>query len=58
MTKFIPLILFTVLTNAAAQIMLKQGMMQVGSFEFASGAMFDAARRIILNPFIFLYPSG
>ncbi|MEQ1615853.1 MAG: transporter, partial [Hyphomicrobiaceae bacterium] len=31
MTRYIPLILFTVLTNAAAQIMLKKGMLALGA---------------------------
>jgi hypothetical protein len=29
MSKYIPFILFTVLTNAAAQVMLKQGMLSI-----------------------------
>ena len=35
MMKFLPFILFTVLTNAAAQLMLKYGMMQLGPLSFA-----------------------
>ncbi len=36
--KYIPFILFTVMTNAAAQLMLKHGMMTLGDLSFA-GAM-------------------
>ena len=53
MTKFVPLILFTVLTNAAAQIMLKKGMLAVGTFSFETGEMVSAAVRTLLNPFVF-----
>ncbi len=53
MTKYVPLILFTVLTNAAAQIMLKKGMLSVGSFSFEAGELFNAMIRTVLNPFVF-----
>ena len=33
--KYLPFILFTVMTNAAAQLMLKQGMMSLGAISFA-----------------------
>ena len=32
--KYLPFILFTVMTNAAAQLMLKQGMMALGPVSF------------------------
>jgi multidrug transporter EmrE-like cation transporter len=51
-TKFIPFILFTVLTNAAAQILLKKGMTQVGGFS-TEGSLFDFALRTGLNPWVF-----
>lgn len=54
MTNYIPLILFTVLTNAAAQIMLKTGMLRVGAFSFEPDALVGTAIRTILNPFVFL----
>ena len=54
MTKYIPLILFTVLTNAAAQIMLKKGMLSVGTFSFEPDELLNAAIRTLLNPFIFI----
>lgn len=52
--KFIPLILFTVLTNAVAQIMLKRGMIAVGGFSMDGGTLVDYAMRTFLNPFVFL----
>lgn len=54
MAAYIPLILFTVLTNAAAQIMLKQGMMLLGTFEFTAAGLVAVAPRIALNPFVIL----
>ena len=52
MSKFIPVILFTVLTNAAAQIMLKKGMLSVGAVSFEGGALAGAAIRMAINPYI------
>lgn len=54
MSKYIPLILFTVLTNAAAQIMLKKGMISVGSFSFDATNLASAFVKAMLNPFVFL----
>lgn len=54
MTKYVPLILFTVLTNAAAQIMLKKGMLSVGAFSFDSSELLSALVRTIFNPFVFM----
>lgn len=51
--KYIPLILFTVLTNAAAQIMLKRGMLSVGGFSMAGGSAVDFLLRTFLNPYVF-----
>ena len=53
MTRYIPLILFTVLTNAAAQIMLKKGMLSVGAITLESGLV-ATVFRIVFNPWIFL----
>lgn len=53
-TAYIPLILFTVLTNAAAQIMLKAGMTRVGAFAFESGEVASAAVRTMFNPLVML----
>lgn len=51
---FLPLILFTVLTNAAAQIMLKKGMIGVGSLDIAADGLISTVFRVIFNPFVFL----
>jgi len=51
--KFIPLILFTVLTNAAAQIMLKKGMISVGGFASGGESAIDFMVKTFLNPFVF-----
>jgi multidrug transporter EmrE-like cation transporter len=54
MSKFVPLILFTVLTNAAAQIMLKRGMISVGSFSFEASNLAGGLVKAMLNPYVFL----
>ncbi len=54
MTKYIPLILFTVITNAAAQIFLKKGMLEHGSFELSLSSILSHSVQIILNPLVAL----
>jgi multidrug transporter EmrE-like cation transporter len=54
MNKYIPFILFTVLTNAAAQIMLKKGVMALGSFEISSAGITSIPLQTLFNPFIVL----
>jgi multidrug transporter EmrE-like cation transporter len=54
MTKYIPFILFTVLTNAAAQIMLKQGMMSLGPLSFTSDTIVQRVFQIVFNPWVFI----
>ena len=54
MTKYVPFILFTVLTNAAAQIMLKQGMMSLGPLTFSAETMIQRVFQIIFNPWVFI----
>ena len=54
MAAYIPLILFTVLTNAAAQIMLKQGMLAIGAFELSPAGLVAVGPRVVLNPFVIL----
>lgn len=49
---YIPLILLGVLLNAAAQLMLKQGMLQVGHFEFALNNLTKVIEKVALNAFI------
>jgi drug/metabolite transporter (DMT)-like permease len=51
-TKALPLILFTVLSNAAAQIMLKRGMIMVGRVSLDPSSLFASFWRIALNPFV------
>jgi drug/metabolite transporter (DMT)-like permease len=53
MTKYLPFILFTVLTNAAAQIMLKQGMMSLGPLSFSADTLISRVFQIIFNPWVF-----
>ena len=52
MTKTLPLILFTVLSNAAAQIMLKRGMMMVGRVSLDPSSLVSSFGQIALNPFV------
>jgi drug/metabolite transporter (DMT)-like permease len=54
MTKYVPFILFTVLTNAAAQIMLKQGMMSLGPLSFSTDTIVQRVFQIIFNPWVFV----
>jgi drug/metabolite transporter (DMT)-like permease len=51
-TKALPLILFTVLSNAAAQIMLKRGMMAIGRVSLDPASLFGSFCEIALNPFV------
>jgi len=52
--KFLPFILFTVLTNAAAQLMLKQGMMNLGAVSFADANPLVKMLQIVFSPWVFL----
>ena len=54
MAKYIPFILFTVFTNAAAQIMLKYGMMQLGSLSVPGVNPVVRILQIVFSPFVFL----
>lgn len=51
---FLPAILFTVLTNAAAQIMLKRGMMSVGALDIGADGLVWTVFRVVFSPFVFL----
>ena len=53
MTRFIPLILFTVLTNFLSQIMLKKGMTSIERFELTPLAVLSNALSILFNPWVF-----
>jgi multidrug transporter EmrE-like cation transporter len=50
---YLPLILFTVLTNAAAQIMLKKGMMGLGALDIGAHGLVGTVFRVVFNPWVF-----
>lgn len=52
--KYIVFILFTVLTNAAAQLMLKQGMMSLGPLTFTADTAIARIFQIVFNPWVFV----
>lgn len=54
MAKFLPFILFTVFTNAAAQVMLKYGMIQLGPLSFAGVNPIVKILQIVFSPWVFL----
>ena len=54
MIKYLPFILFTVFTNAAAQILLKQGMNTVGSLTLEGESAIALVFRVVFSPFVFL----
>lgn len=49
----IPLILFTVLTNAVAQIMLKRGVLALGPLDFSASSPLVTISRVVFQPFVF-----
>ncbi|MFI0846602.1 EamA family transporter [Mesorhizobium sp. IMUNJ 23232] len=51
--KYLPFILFTVLTNAAAQLMLKQGMMSLGSISLEGANPVIKILQIVFSPWVF-----
>ncbi len=53
MTKYIPFILFTVMTNAAAQVMLKYGMITLGPVSFSADTIIQRIFQIVFNPWVF-----
>ena len=52
MSKYIPLILFTVLTNFLSQIMLKKGMSEINLGSLNSGNILTALPSILFNIFV------
>jgi len=52
--KYLWFILFTVATNAAAQLMLKYGMMQLGPLSFAGVNPVVKILQIVFSPWVFL----
>jgi drug/metabolite transporter (DMT)-like permease len=51
--KYIPFILFTVMTNAAAQLLLKYGMITLGPLSFSSESLIQKIFQIVFNPWVF-----
>ena len=49
MSKYIPLILFVVLTNFFSQILLKKGMTSIDKFEITKSGLWSSAGDIITN---------
>ncbi|MGL4634773.1 MAG: transporter [Beijerinckiaceae bacterium] len=47
------LILFTVLTNAAAQIMLKKGMLLLGGLNVSANGLIGTVFSVVFNPWVF-----
>ncbi len=54
MNKYIPLILLGVLLNAAAQLVLKKGMTDIGHFSFTMENLLPVGLKVALNPFVML----
>ena len=52
MSKFIPLILFTVLSNFLSQIMLKKGMTETGKIEVSWSGIMSSAEDVLFNWYI------
>jgi len=51
--KYLPFILFTVMTNAAAQLMLKHGMMTLGPLSFTPETAIQRLFQIVFHPWVF-----
>ena len=51
--KYLPFILFTVMTNAAAQLMLKQGMMVLSPISFEGANPLVRLLQIVFSPWVF-----
>jgi multidrug transporter EmrE-like cation transporter len=52
MAQYIPLILFTVLTNFGSQILLKKGMTSIKSFELNNESLLQTLPSIIFNFYV------
>lgn len=52
MARSLPLIFIGVFLNAIAQLALKQGMRQIGHFEFTPAVLWDMSWRIGANPYV------
>lgn len=54
MNRYLPLVLFGVFLNAAAQLFLKQGMRAIGPFSFAAKNIISVGMKVAFNPSILL----
>ncbi len=54
MNRYIPLILAGVLLNAAAQIVIKKGMLQVGAFAFSMKNIVPIGLKVVSSPFVII----
>jgi len=54
LNRYIPLILAGVFLNAAAQIVIKKGMMQIGTFAFSLKNMVPVGIKVASSPFVIL----
>ncbi len=52
--KYLPFILFTVMTNAAAQLMLKHGMMTLGPLTFTADTAIQRVFQVVFHPWVFV----
>ncbi len=52
MNRYIPLILAGVLLNAAAQIVIKKGMSDIGTFEFSFENIIPVGFKVVTSPFV------
>ncbi|MDQ8187862.1 EamA family transporter [Pelagicoccus sp. SDUM812002] len=52
MSKYIPLILFTVLTNFGSQILLKKGMTSIDQFEISREGLTKSALNVAFSPYV------
>lgn len=50
--RYLPIIIFSVLLNAAAQLVLKEGMRRIGYFAFDWANILPIGMRIMTNPFV------
>lgn len=53
MAKFIPFILFSILTNFFSQIMLKKGMTDLPKFDLNASSVLASVFTILFNPWVF-----
>ena len=52
MIQYIPLILFTVFSNFASQVLLKKGMTSIETFELTTQGLLKALPVIVFNPYV------